>query len=289
MYTLLIHKNLSIKAMKRKLHYIDINHHFKKIVHVIIPTFFVLALFSVLFFSNKGSLSAQSSTPHWVEMTPLNDTVYIVYARNCGTIVNPDAYNIIFFRPGYAQYREDSRCLGGSPVYTGTDGHKPVSCPTGEIAVGVRDWQHATGVDDEHVDALCAAVDQVPITGASSWISAPNAFTTLYGGYKVATCPSNQVMTGVRMYGIYLEVDDEHVDALCAPTSATISGQHWVEAPNAFTTLYGSYKQAVCPAGEVAVGVRWYQWAVSIDEEHTDVLCAVTSQSVTPTVNINFR
>jgi len=166
--------------------------------------------------------------------------------------------------------------------------YKTVTCPAGQVVMGVRDYEWANRLDEEHVDAHCVSISGVTL-GASSWVVAPNANTTLWGGYKTATCPANQIMTGVRMYGIRIDVDEEHVDAYCtAQTGATLTGSHWVSAPNAWTQIWGGYKTADCPAGEVAVGVRYYEFTNSVDEEHTDVRCA--GQLVPPpAVNVWFN
>jgi len=47
------------------------------------------------------------------------------------------------------------------------------------------------------------------------WVSAPNAYVTLYGGVKEAMCPVGQYMAGTRFFEISDKVDDEHVDAYC--------------------------------------------------------------------------
>lgn len=166
-------------------------------------------------------------------------------------------------------------------------GHlKPVMCGSGEVMVGIRDYQHAWAVDEEHVDAYCAPVTGATV-GAPAIYSPSNAYTALYGGYKEVSCPSGQVMSAVRMYGYGLESDDEFMDAGCSSFSGSFSGDaQWVSASNAFSRLEGGYKQAVCPAGQVMIGVRYYMYSSEVDDEHTDALCI--SLAAPPVVDVYF-
>ncbi|MEN9881214.1 MAG: hypothetical protein RLZZ308_397 [Candidatus Parcubacteria bacterium] len=265
----------------------------KKVTSVALTSVAVLFMVFVLIFSDKISLFAQSTTPHWVEMIPKGPMYYWgtfgsgedTYIACTVLVPNFDAFTpYVFYQPNTTGlYFSNNTC---TTEFDRGNGFKPVTCSSGEIVVGVRDYQHSFQVDEEHVDAQCVAKATVPITGAPSWVVPSNASQSLSGGYKEALCASGKVMTGVRMYGWSFNLDDEHVDAYCAQTSASLVSPHWVEAPNAWSVLSGSYKQAVCPTNEVAIGVRFYERASGIDEEHTDVYCASVA---IPTVQLNFQ
>ena len=101
-------------------------------------------------------------------------------------------------------------------------------------------------------------------------------------------CPPGQVVRSATLYGIYHQVDEEHVNIGCVTISSGLAGSpQWVEAPNAWDRLYGGHKQAVCPAGKVMVGARYYAWYDWVDEEYTDVLCDALASPL-PVVNVYF-
>jgi hypothetical protein len=277
--------------MKRKS--IRSKYDFKKITSVALPSIAILFITFVLVVSEKIPLLAQSTTPHWVEMTPKGPMYYVAtlgvgeesYTACDVLVTNFDAFtSYVFYLPNTTGlFFSNNTC---TTEFDRGGGFKPASCPSGEVAVGVRDYQHNFQVDEEHVDVQCVAKATVPVTGSPSWVVPTNANQSLSGSYKESLCPSGKVMTGVRMYGWSFNIDDEHVDAYCAQTSAALTAPHWVEAPNAWNSLSGSYKQATCPTNEVAVGVRFYERATGVDEEHTDVYCASVA---TPTVQLNFQ
>jgi hypothetical protein len=149
---------------------------------------------------------------------------------------------------------------------------------------GTRFYAWSDEVDDEHHDAKCATISGVTL-GASRWVTPVNAFNELNPGYKIATCGTDEVMTGIRMYGMTNEVDDEHVIARCTKITGVSAGgtYYWKEAPNAYSELYGGYKDASCNSGDILRGARWYEWSNEVDEEHTDAYCYAP-----PSVNVWF-
>ena len=91
-------------------------------------------------------------------------------------------------------------------------------------------------------------------------------------------------MVGSRSYEYSENVDDEHEDAYCISVPGiTFGAGHWVEASNATTNLWGDYKFAVCPAGEIMIGTRMVGWGDRIDDEHIDAFCAAPTQGVSVT------
>lgn len=176
---------------------------------------------------------------------------------------------------------------GHSPVGNfgvGLD-RKTTMCPAGQVMTGIRDYQWTRDVDEEFVEAYCAP--GAGALGAATRREAPNAWAYENPGHKEVICPAGEVMVGAEMYGIYSAVDEEHVDAYCAPLpSATLGTPVWVSAPNAGSTMFGGYKEARCPAGSVMVGARWFQWPSNVDEEHTDAYCAPITVSCSAAANI---
>jgi hypothetical protein len=157
---------------------------------------------------------------------------------------------------------------------------KSVSCNSGDVIVGLRDYQWAVEVDDEHVDAYCVKPD-FDVVPDGVFVVAPSS-----GTYREAVCPSGKIMTGLRMYGYSIEVDDERVDIMCGTPAKSITGNtYWVSSPNAFARLSGSYKEAMCDAGDVAVGVRYFLISKEVDDEHTDILCV---KHASPQVDVFF-
>lgn len=250
----------------------------------------IISFVFVLLSSNAVAYAYTLGASHSVMMTPTYG--YMLYDDGYGGTY---CYNASYegFSPFQAttlwgSLYSDSGCT--IQVMSSSDLlYKPVLCPGGEVMVGAGYYQGGYLFDDEHVDATCATVSPSFTLGASTWVSAWNAMTTLGGGYKVATCGSGQVMTGLRTYGGYNLVDDEHVDAYCTQVTGgwTPGGTYsWVSAPNAFTGGNNFYKSANCPTGQILVGVRWYEWTHHVDDEHVDAYCY--AQPAAPTVSVSF-
>ncbi|MFA9262776.1 MAG: hypothetical protein ACEQSB_05540, partial [Undibacterium sp.] len=158
-------------------------------------------------------------------------------------------------------------------------------CPAGQAMTGIREYQWTSAVDEEYAEAQCAA--GVSGLGAAIRVEAPNAYAYENPGTKTALCGAGEVAVGVRMYGIYAGVDEEHVDVYCAPLpSATFNtgASHWINGDG--STKFGSFKTNFCPGGEVITGVRWFQWPSNLDEEHTDIQCTPISLACGATASI---
>lgn len=268
----------------------------------------LLSLFCAFVYARVPQLVSAatiSTSPYWKEIAPISG--YYSYQScsgggesgdpTCSTICQPitlTSFSSELFYGGFVggttgggtSLYIDSSCTTLSPSSASIPWHnKTAVCGPGEVMVGARDYEWQNKVDDEHVDAYCAAISGATV-GAPSMVSAPNATVTLWGGYKEADCPAGQVMTATNMYGYYPYVDDEHIDAGCSSFSGTLgTAPYWVVASNAFSVLNGGYKQAVCSPGDVMIGVRYYEYNQWLDDEHTDVLCATLPQ---PTVNVHF-
>lgn len=158
-------------------------------------------------------------------------------------------------------------------------------CPAGQAMTGIREYQYTRDVDEEYAEAQCAA--GVSGLGAATRIEAPNAFGYENPGTKTAVCGAGEVAVGVRMYGAYSSVDEEHVDVYCAPLpSATFNtaATHWINGDG--STKFGDFKYNYCPPGEVITGVRWFQWPSNLDEEHTDIQCTPVSLACGATATV---
>lgn len=273
--------------------------------------FFTLDGFSLL----KAKAITFQSTPHWVQMSPKDFYSYYYYSADIPASYDP------FVPPGCssggeaADYGEGggwacsslylnpfnawSTFMTNYSTYYYSNGDsapleasltKPVPCPNGEAMTGIRFFQIPVGVDDEHVDAYCVSIPGIN-TSSAHWIKPTNAMNKLYGSYKSAVCPLNEIMIGVEMWGAATDMDDEHVNSLCAPLLPGVNimsyGGHWVQAPNAFNNISG-YKEAICPAGEIMNGARIYMAYSEVDDEHVDVYCSLVTVA-TPTVNIKFQ
>ena len=162
------------------------------------------------------------------------------------------------------------------------DPYKEVKCGSGEIITGARFYQMPRKVDEEHVDALCSVTDiDTSTMSVPYWIESNGS---------TAVCGYGAVMVGLRMYGMPNDVDDEHVDALCAniyqPITQTYS--YYVEPNNAYQAITG-FKTAQCPSDSVVTGIRFYRASRDVDDEHVDVRCSDINTSKPPTVNIRFQ
>ncbi len=110
--------------------------------------------------------------------------------------------------------------------------YKTIVCPAGRIATGVRMYGTNADVGDEHVDVQCSDISGFTIsTAAAAWVSAPNAGSNSRV-FKTAVCPANTAMIGLRWYEFRDEIDDEHVDAYCAPLVFPAPGVPTVSGPN---------------------------------------------------------
>lgn len=259
----------------------------------------ILVLGLLLIIMSTAFSAVTLGTPSWKSMTTING-YYLPYVCSGGEdgTCSYGACTAVTIREGdQTLFQGASQQLAyGTPVYSDAACsaqvtipwyNKTVYCSSGSVMVGVRQWQGGPKVDDEYVNAHCASVTGATVGSGKTQVSASNANSLLQGGYKEAVCASGQVMTGVNMYGIYQDVDEEHVDAYCSTFSEGLSAaSHWVEAANAWSTASSIYKTATCPAGEVAIGVRFYEKYYNFDEEHTDVLCTPIVQPVT--VQVNF-
>jgi hypothetical protein len=279
------------------------NHSLKKIQAVkvssgaVVCVFLLVLAFSLNQIGNVLGLSAIGPWGAWYEMPGRP-----VYFQSCSTgsdggstcTCYPANLNAFFPYPGpYAPYSyifSDPDCLSRiQPQPEPFNFYKTVICPWNYGMIGIRFYAYYEKVDEEHVDAFCAPLQGGVSVSVTNWYEAPNAYTPLGGGYKEVICPPGQILIATRMYGIYHEVDEEHVDGACASLYGQyrLGGAYWAEPSNAWNTLYGGYKEATCPIGFVMVGLRWYEMTSQVDEEHVDALCQVFDQS-TPTVQVNI-
>jgi hypothetical protein len=256
-------------------------------------------LFSLL---NNSAYAYTLGTPHWVERP--NTSGYVLSLLTyCDYDINGNPINCTppscdsrtidafsAFMPQYpyisSDFYSDSSCTNTIPNLSGSHTwlyNKEAVCPAGEVMTGTRFYEYRQHVDDEHQDARCQSISGLTF-GASRWVIPANSGATLAPGYKYAQCASNEVMTGISMWGKQQNLDDEHINAYCTKVTGLLSGgtYSWVSAPNAYDTLWGGYKTALCDAGSIMVGARWYEWRDEVDDEHTDVYCYKP-----PTVSVN--
>lgn len=154
-------------------------------------------------------------------------------------------------------------------------------CPAGQVMTGTRSWQHHNEVDEEYEEARCAPLGAG--FGTPTWHEAPNAFAYMNPGDKTVMCPAGQVMVGTRMYGAFSDVDEEHIDAYCAtPPAGTTIGAPVMRINGSNAVLSSAFKNTLCPANHVMVGVNWFQWPSGLDEEHTDAFCAPVTLACGP-------
>lgn len=263
-------------------------------------SFLLSVVFCALFSIQNSFVYAYSlGAPHWVTRPSVNGG--LIFGGSCYPDINGNmvcdppicfAYSLDAFMPfGIMSYDgvfyTDSSCSNPSGIPLTTWSRiKEAICPAGEVMVGTRFYEWKNEVDEEHQDAQCASISGVTL-GTSRWVIPSNAYDTLRPGYKDAVCNTNEVMTGVRMYGVGVEVDDEHIIARCTVITGVISGggHSWKVAPNAYSSLNGSYKEASCNSGDIMRGVRWYEYAKEMDDEHTDAYCYTPPP---PTVNVWF-
>ena len=189
------------------------------------------------------------------------------------------AYN--YFTPGGLRSNR-----GGGSWYVTPNLYKTVQCGTGEVVTGVRFYQIPNRVDEEHVDILCSATNiDMSSMSAPYWVESADGSS--------ATCGYAQVMLGLRMYGYPRDVDDEHVDVLCANLNKNMTQtySYYVEPDNAYAAISG-YKTAQCLSGGTLTGTRFFKINSEIDDEHLDALCSDISAPApapVPVVNIKFR
>lgn len=93
---------------------------------------------------------------------------------------------------------------------------KIAKCASDEVMTGIRFIGASTILNEEHVDVFCSRITGTTL-GDEYVAIPPNAYSTVWGGYKVASCNTGDVMTGANWYNFYKEVDDEHADAYCRP------------------------------------------------------------------------
>ncbi len=263
---------------------------------VLIPSLVILIMIGTYFGVAEKTKAITLGSPHWVEKPALNlyylmnnsyydyDGNYVDIPPTCEKYPTINAYTNFYHAGDYMDLWSNSTCSGGSSkVYFNL---KEAVCPTGEVMIGTRFYEFTDEIDDEHQDAYCAKISGVTLS-TSRWVSAPNAYDKIRD-YKYAKCDTGEIMTGVRMFGVYKHVDEEHIDVYCTKvTGITLddSGGYWkVASPNPFTELYGGYKTATCSANQVMTGVAWYQGYDRVDDEHTDAWCVQEK----PSVNIWF-
>ncbi len=265
------------------------NNRLNKIRVVFYSGFILMLIISTFIYTSKNTEAFSLGSPHWVERPVIKDLYtwqnmdWYDYDGNyhheppaCLLWGDINAYTN-FYHSG-DKFTSSEICGG----YSGTIylNFKEAVCPAGEVMIGTRLYEATWGIDEEHQDAYCAPISGVTL-GASRWVSAPNAYSTISGGYKTVQCATNEVMTGVRMFGIYINTDEEHIDALCTRiTGLTFGLGSWLSAPNAWNTLYGGYKTVTCSANQMMTGVRWYENTFRMDDEHTDAFCSPESAKV---------
>lgn len=166
--------------------------------------------------------------------------------------------------------------------------YKEVRCNVGEVVTGARFYMVPDRIDDEHVDALCSAVDiDMSKISVAYWLGSD--------GYN-ASCPSGQVMVGLRMFGAPTDVDDEHVDALCAGLNLDLDlpnlSSIYTEPYNAWQKVSG-YKSAECSGDNMVTGIKFMKIPNRVDDEHVGVYCSnvkdVIRKILPPIVNIKFE
>lgn len=262
--------------------------------------FFLFLLFCTLFsIQNSLTYAYTLGSSHWVSQPDINGS--LLFGGSCYYPENADPYCdpplcmsytkdnfMIFGQYSYDNvFYTDSSCSIPSGIpWTTWSRIKEATCPAGEVMVGTRFYEWFKEIDTEHEDAKCATISGATL-GSSRWVTPVNAYDKLNPGYKDAVCNTDEVMTGVRMYGVRKEVDDEHIIARCTRITGVVPGgsYYWKEAPNAYTTLYGGYKDASCNAGDIMRGVRWAESAIEVDQEHTDAYCYTPPP---PKVNVWF-
>lgn len=279
--------------------------HFQNMVNIIsrdvifsFGSFFIL--FSLLY---SNAYAYTLGTPNWVEKP-----VFIGYAIQpescwyegdngpfcdgytpCVKVIFDAFTNFGAGVPGGELFSDD-KCTfskklpdtGPNNWYETISKTKQAECSVAEVMTGIRFQEFSKEIDQEHQDAKCVPISGVTL-GSSRWVTPTNALAKLNPGYKIATCNTDEVMTGLKMYGMQKEVDEEHVIAKCTKILTGVSPggtYYWKEAPNAYTTLYGGYKDASCNAGDIMVGTRWAESAIEVDQEHTDAYCYSPPPSV---------
>jgi hypothetical protein len=263
-------------------------------------SFFIVVVFCTLFSVQSSFVYAYTlGSPHWVTRPNVNGSLLFFgdchYPENSEPYCDPpycapviiDSFTNFGQTSGDGILYSDSHCSIPSGIpWTTWSKTKEVLCPTGEVMVGTRFYEWFKEIDSEHEDAKCATISGATL-GSSRWVTPVNAYDRLNPGYKDAVCNTDEVMTGVRMYGVWKEVDDEHIIARCTRITGVVPGgsYYWKEAPNAYTTLYGAYKDASCNAGDIMRGVRWVETAIEVDQEHTNAYCYTPPP---PKVNVWF-
>ena len=261
-------------------------------------TIFSFGAFCMLFSLLSNNAYAYTfGSPHWVERPATSGYVYFIGTEYCGVDENGnnidctgercrswnlDAFFTFFDGWGYGYYDgnfySNSSCSNSIPNLSGPAHtwmyNKEAVCPAGEVMTGTRFYEYNQEVDDEHQDAQCQPVSGLTF-GASRWVVPINSGVSLAPGNKYAQCASGEVMTGISMWGKNQNLDDEHINAYCTKVTGLLSGgtYSWVSPSNAFSTLHGGYKVAVCASGSIMVGAKWYEWAEEVDDEHTDAYC----------------
>lgn len=267
-----------------------------------------LVLFALFLFSYQSTIPSMSEIAY-TEHSQLKDGIGSVVPASCdsaspfqsptsaggtaGSHFNGDCQTLC---PGsstnyYDPYYDPSATscppsVCGNPIWAGrTDptfnfgiGYKTSLCGANHVMLGTRFYECDQHIDDEYAESYCSS-SGVSGLGAPSWYSAANAWDTINGSYKTVLCPAGQVMVGTRMYGHDPDVDEEHIDAYCAPITKPLGAPHWVQPANAYNTICGGFKVATCPDGEVMVGTRWYEWSNHVDDEHIDAYCAPMTMS----------